>query len=92
MFFCLFFFKFSLIEFNLFRIGSDVEIAESDPVLLSGLLDTCWIWPVSDSGLESDMSSCFLDILCNDCKSVNFSASQLVVSNVSADGGKAKKN
>ena len=44
MFFCLFFFfKFSLIEFNLFRIGSDVEIAESDPVLLSGLPDTCWI-------------------------------------------------
>ena len=38
-----------------FKIGSDVEISESDPVLLSGLADACWVWPSSDSGLESDL-------------------------------------
>ena len=42
--FFFFFFKLSLIEFNLFlKIGSEVEISESDPVLLSGFVDTCWI-------------------------------------------------
>ena len=43
MFFLFFFFKFSLIEFTFFRIGSEVEISESDHVLLSGLVDTCWL-------------------------------------------------
>ena len=80
-FFFFFFFKFS------FRVVSDVEISESDHVLLSGLVDTCWLWPSSDSGLESDMSSCFLDVLRNDGKSLNFSASQLVLGSVSFDDG-----
>ena len=45
VFLLLFFSKLSLMEFNLFfqKIGSDVEISESDSVLLSGLVDTCWI-------------------------------------------------
>ena len=33
------------------------------------------------------MSSCFLDVLCNDREFVNFSAVQLVLGNVSADDG-----
>ena len=33
------------------------------------------------------MSSCFLDVLPNDRESLNFSASQLVLGNVSVDDG-----
>ena len=33
------------------------------------------------------MSSCFLDVLCNNSGSVNFFASQLELGNVSADDG-----
>ena len=54
-------------------------------MLLSGLVDACWLWPSSDSGLESDTSSCFLDVLRNDGESLNFSASQLVLGSVSVD-------
>ena len=44
VFFVVFFFsKFSLIKFNIFLTGSDVEISESDHVLLSGLVDTFWL-------------------------------------------------
>ena len=39
------------------------------------------------TGLESDMSSCFSFVTCNDSKSVNFSTSQHVLSSVSADDG-----
>ena len=61
--------------------------AEFDPVLLSGLVDACWVWPSSCSGLELDVASCFLAVLCNDGDSVNFSASHLELGRVSADDG-----
>ena len=67
-------------------IASDIEISESDHVLLSGLVHTCWLWPSSDSGLETAMS-CFLDVLCKDGESLNFSVSQLVLGSVSVDDG-----
>ena len=61
--------------------------AESDPVLLSGLVDACWVWPSSDSGIEWDVTCCSLDVLCYDGYPVNFSALQLELCKASADDG-----